>query len=205
MGATTEPGTDERADVFAALWDAHAARVQAYARRRVGPDLAEEVVAETFLVAWRRLDRVAPDPLPWLLVVARNTIANQRRATGRRDALTVELAGFAAVVTTTAAPDVGVVERQALLRALAALSAAEREALLLVGWDGLEAADAAAVAGCSVSAFRMRLSRARRRLAAAADEVPEPTGHPHSTGLAPARPSATPEVVTVHELFGDRP
>lgn len=201
----TEPGTNERAEAFAALWDAHAARVLGYARRRVGPDAAEEVVAETFLVAWRRLDRVPPEPLPWLLVVARNTIANQRRATGRRDALTVELAGFAAVVTTAAAPDVGVVERQALLRALAALSAAEREALLLVGWDGLEAADAAAVAGCSVTAFRMRLSRARRRLAAAADEAPEPTGPPHSTGLDPTRPSATPEVVTAHQLFGDRP
>lgn len=56
---------------FVALWTEHAPRVMAYALRHVGPDGAEDVVAETFLVAWRRLDRVPEDALPWLLVVAR--------------------------------------------------------------------------------------------------------------------------------------
>ncbi len=94
MGPQERPPDDGGdAQRFAALWDAHASRVQAYALRRVGADAAEEIVAETFLVAWRRLAQVPGDPLPWLLVVARNTIANQRRSGYRRRVLAEELSG----------------------------------------------------------------------------------------------------------------
>ncbi len=92
--------------------------------------------------------------------------------------------------------DVGVAEREALLRALARLSPAEREALLLVGWDGLDARAAATVAGCTVTAFRMRLSRARRRLADAAD------ADPPSERAARREPTAT---CSIKDLLGGRP
>lgn len=69
---------------FEELFRAESARVLTYARLRVGADAAEDVVAETFAVAWRRWDQVPVDePRAWLLAVARRVIANHHR-TGRR-------------------------------------------------------------------------------------------------------------------------
>jgi len=160
---------DGEAVRFTALWEEHADRVLAYARRHVAPDDAQEVVAETFLVAWRRLADVPGTALPWLLVVARNTIANHRRSGYRRALLDCELARLEAVAASAVAAEVTAAERTSALSRLAALSPVEREALLLVAWDGLTPAQAAQVAGCSVSAFHVRLFRGRRRLEAAED------------------------------------
>ncbi|MPR00389.1 sigma-70 family RNA polymerase sigma factor [Modestobacter sp. I12A-02628] len=154
---------DDGAVRFTALWEAHAGRVLAYATRHVGAHDAQEVVAETFLVAWRRLADVPGQPLPWLLVVARNTVANHRRSSHRGAVLQGELARLQETAAGAGA-DVTATDRAAALARLAALSAKEREALLLVNWDGLSPSDAAQVAGCSVSAFHVRLHRARRRL-----------------------------------------
>lgn len=166
---------------FAALWDRYAPRVQAYAMRHVERDAAQEVVAETFLVAWRRLADVPGEPLPWLLVVARNTVRNHRRSAYRRRQLHAALAGLAPVPHEDTTELVG--QRQALLRALAAMPAAEREAALLVAWDGLTPAQGAAVQGCTVAAFKMRVSRARRRLSSATDG-PEPEPPPTAAPAA---------------------
>jgi hypothetical protein len=68
------------------MFDRHAQRVYAYAARRSSPDMASEVVAETFLIAWQKLDAVPADPLPWLLNVAGKVLANRRRSSLRRDA-----------------------------------------------------------------------------------------------------------------------
>jgi len=155
---------------FNELWQAHADRVLAYATRHVGPDAAQEVVAETFLVAWRRLADLPGAELPWLLVVARNTVANHRRSAYRRSLLHTELAYLQETAAPSQAADVTVTDRAQTLTALAQLSDKEREALLLVTWDGLTAADAARVAGCTVSAFHVRLFRARRRFRDAADD-----------------------------------
>ena len=154
------PGSD--ALRFTALWEAYAGRVLAYALRHTDRDLAQEIVSETFLVAWRRLADIPGDPLPWLLVVARNTVKNQRRS-GYRQALIAEEINRLHEVAAPGADDV-VTERAAVLAALAALTSKEREALLLVAWDGLSPADAARVAGCSVPTFQVRLFRARRRV-----------------------------------------
>ncbi len=70
-----------------ALYAEHAAAVHAYARRRTDPASAEDLVAETFLVAWRRLDRVPADALPWLYATAGRLLANHRRGEARRAAL----------------------------------------------------------------------------------------------------------------------
>jgi len=162
-----------------ALYAEHAAAVHAYARRRTDPASAEDLVAETFLVAWRRLHRVPPDALPWLYATAGRLLANQRRGEARRAALTARIGrertlatGAGAVgVAAAAAGDGGGSELsddgERLLRALAALRPADREALLLTAWEGLEPARAAAAAGCSKAAFHVRLHRARRRLEAA--------------------------------------
>jgi RNA polymerase sigma-70 factor (ECF subfamily) len=170
----TNPGaTSDEVDRFVALWESCAHRVHAYATRHVGANAAEEVVAETFLVAWRRLTDVPGDPLPWLIVVARNTIANARRSAYRARTLEAELTRLAeAAAPSATGPEPAVVDRDVMLRGLARLTAVEREALLLIAWDGLTAAQAAAAAGCSTTTFYVRLHRARRRLAGLVDDPP---------------------------------
>lgn len=150
---------------FTAMFDELAPRVFAYARRHCERSAAQDVVSETFAVAWRRFADVPSEALPWLLTVARNVISTSRRGARRRDALFDSLAALERLAGPVAGPDQTVVERDMLLNALGELSAAEREALLLVAWDGLTNTDAAKVAQCSQRAFEVRLSRARARLA----------------------------------------
>src|SRR2546427_8659686 len=82
----------ERAARFEAMFDHPAGRVYAYAARRSTPDVANEAVSETFLIAWRKLDAVPADPLPWLLNVTGKVLANRRRSDQRREAFTTERA-----------------------------------------------------------------------------------------------------------------
>jgi RNA polymerase sigma-70 factor (ECF subfamily) len=166
--AERAPASD-RGTRFDALFAAHFAAVRAYVVRRSGGAPVDDVLSEVFLVAWRRLDAVPEDGLPWLLGVARRVLANQRRGDARRAALIGRLAD--------ALPRSRVVEPAgnvfgSLGEAIGALSAPEREALLLVAWEGLEPRRAARVVGCTPAAFRARLYRARRRLAAHLGESP---------------------------------
>lgn len=141
-----------------ALFRRHYRDVAAYARRRAAPDLVEDVVAETFLVAWRRLDEVPEDARPWLLGVARKTLSTQRRAGARRLSLLSKIAAQPAPRGTESPDDLGVAD------ALARLSEGDREAITLVAWDGLSPSEAAVVVGQSAVAFRVRLHRAKKRL-----------------------------------------
>jgi len=163
---------DETSDRLTALFREHSARVYAYARRHVEETHCDDVVSETFLVAWRRPGKVPQDALPWLLVVARNVIANQRRTSRRADDV-----WFAAVrqgwTATSPSADQEVLEREAMMAALETCTRPEREALLLTAWDGLTAEQGAAVAGCSTGAFTVRLHRARARLRAALSRPPD--------------------------------
>lgn len=148
-----------RRERFEQVFDAHYRAVSAYALRRASPAEAEDAVAETFLVAWRRLDDVPEDAKPWLLGVTRRVLANQRRAAGRRDALTQRVAH-----ERDGEPELP--RRSPILHALQRLSEGDREVLLLFAWDGLSAQEAAATLGCSRTAVKVRLHRARRRLRA---------------------------------------
>jgi RNA polymerase sigma-70 factor (ECF subfamily) len=139
-------------------------RVFAYVRRQCDFASAQDIVSDTFLVAWRRWSDLPDSPLPWLLVVARNTMANRRRHEQRQDRLTETVVRLERVAGPAASADQGILERETMFTALADLTELEREALLLVAWDGLGNRDAARVAGCSVRAFEVRLSRARARL-----------------------------------------
>lgn len=170
-----------KSTAFERAWRDLAPKVQAYACRHVGVEAAQDIVAETFLVAWRHWDHPPSDPLPWLLVVARNTIANQRRALRRSWALSAQLANLARLAAPADAVDVSAAQREEALGALARLSEREREAVLLAAWDGLTPGQAALVAGCSVGAFKVRLSRARSRLTdltADPDREPDPSQQP---------------------------
>jgi RNA polymerase sigma factor (sigma-70 family) len=154
---------------FEQFFRAHYARVLAYIVRRL-PDraAAEDLAAETFLIAWRRRDDVPADPLPWLFVVARNVLNNSRRAAQRRDELAQRLGADTVTGGVDADLDEPVaIESQRLMQALARLKEADREVLMLSSWDGLDRSRAAAVLGCSENTFAVRLHRARRRLAGA--------------------------------------
>lgn len=146
-----------------ALYSCHAEQVFAYASRRVGTDDAADVVADTFLVAWRRLDDVPEDALPWLYAAARNVISNARRAQFRRDALRSRLATMEGTETDDD-PAPGIEARADIVAAMRLLPAPEREALMLVAWEDLEPRRAAAVMGCSPGTFAVRVHRGRRHL-----------------------------------------
>jgi len=152
---------------FERIFRAHFGRILAYARRRTSdPGTAEEVAAETFLVAWRRLDEVPDEPLPWLYGVARKVLANTVRGAARRTALHallqqeahVRAADLSEQVRFTPSADTP------LLDALRRLDPDDREVLLLIGWEGLSQRECARAFGCSESALARRLRRARRRL-----------------------------------------
>ena len=166
----------ERRARLEALFAEHAAAVRAYAIRRIGPEAADDTVSEVFVVACRRLEHVPADALPWLLACARRVLANQRRGARRRDALVDRLHGQPAPVLPQ--PNAA---GSPLLTALAGLSQRDREVLLLIAWEGLDPARAAAALECSRAAFAVRLHRARRRLAAALDRAE----HPDSTARTP--------------------
>ena len=166
---------------FEALFREHYAAVRGYALRRAPADQAQDAVAETFLVAWRRLDDVPDDPLPWLYGVARRVLANQRRSASRGAALERRLAA-AETVSRSGDPGERAGEAEAVRAALGRLKERDREALMLVAWHGLSGERAARAAGCSRATFAVRLHRARARLAAelaspdAADRLSRPDG-----------------------------
>jgi len=181
-GVTQTEEVEAQAQRFSTLWAEYSPRVMAYAQRHVDHSMAQDVVAETFLVAWRRLEDVPGHPLPWLLVVARNTISSQRRSRYRQDLGASEFERLERVAEPATGADVVATERASMLSGLASLTFKQREALLLVAWDGLSPEQAAKVAGCATSAFRVRLCRARRRLRSTIDANARPpadaTEHP---------------------------
>lgn len=163
-------------DAFTAMYTEHHARVYAYAVSRAGRQLAEEVVGETFLVAWRRRAAVPRDSLPWLLGVARNVVRERYRAEVRQRSIGEELRAWVGEQELYAA-DVAdrVADRAAVLAALARLSEDDREVLTLLAWHGLSTSEAARVVGCTTATYAVRLHRARKRLERAmapADDSP---------------------------------
>ena len=164
--------TNERRLRFEELYAAHHASLLGYALRRTdNTDDAADVLAETFLTAWRRLDDVPPGPQArlWLYGTARRVLANQRRGELRRLALADRLR--ADVAASYRPPDFsgGLQETAAAFRRL---PEADRELLALAGWEGLDPGQIATVLGCSRNAARIRLHRARRRFVAELDRHP---------------------------------
>jgi RNA polymerase sigma-70 factor (ECF subfamily) len=153
-------------------------RVLAYALRRTeGREVAEEVVSETFLIAWRRLEAVPLEPLPWLLGTARKVLGHRRRSERRRAAhLTVSSLEGVEVADPQAPVAERLAQKESLAAAFAALPERDREILTLVAWEGLAPREGAQVLGCSTAAFTLRLHRARRRLSKELAAVGHPPG-----------------------------
>jgi RNA polymerase sigma-70 factor, ECF subfamily len=147
-----------RAERFANLYAAHYGAVHAYGARRVGPDAADEIAAETFLVAWRRFDQLPAEALPWLYGVARNVVCRHRMKTGR------QLQTLEALQREPTVGDSGDDDDARLWTAWAELRDGDREVLALIAWEELSVAEAARVLGCPAAVFSVRLHRARRRL-----------------------------------------
>jgi RNA polymerase sigma-70 factor, ECF subfamily len=147
------------------LFREHYESVLAYARRRAPVEVADDVAAETFAIAWRKADSIPPEPLPWLLGVAHRVLSTQRRSTQRRGRLRQRLAE----TFEPGQPSDEVDGR--LTEALGRLSDRDREALLLVAWEGLAPREAAVVVGLTPTGFSVRLHRARRRLRKALDSA----------------------------------
>jgi RNA polymerase sigma-70 factor, ECF subfamily len=166
-------------DRFRLIYAGNFDHLLAYALRRVDqPADAADVVAETFLVAWRR-HREIPDGAEarlWLYGVARRVLANHLRGGVRRERLGVRLRQRLAAVVT---PDPGaeVSARLTVRAALARLGDLDREVLTLTVWEGLEPREAAAVLQVSPAVVRTRLSRARARLRELLGDDPGPPGH----------------------------
>jgi RNA polymerase sigma factor (sigma-70 family) len=180
----TGSSADGRARQFTELFRTCYGPVFAYVRRHVGADIAQDIVAETFLAAWRNLCELPPDPLPWLYRAAHFAIANQRRALARSDPLN----GRARQLTSVTAPDHAelVAADLALATAFRSLSETDREVLRLAAWEGLTVTGIGEVIGCSPAAAKARLHRARQRLSCklAADRPPPETRSPvHTTTI----------------------
>jgi len=164
------------------------AAVWRYARRRCATSAdADDVVAETFAVAWRRRADVPWDGSArlWLLGTARRVLANQRRSQVRQDRLRLRAAG---VVPPFAAPAEAEAEAEGgeLWQALSRLSPDDRDLLIMRAWDELPVQDMAVLLGCTPNAASLRLHKARRRLAAALGRT-EVTGS--RTSPARSRPA----------------
>lgn len=182
--ASTLPPPEDRLDQ---LWRAYAPAVVRYARRRVLPAEVDEVVAETFVVAWRRLDDVPDMALPWLLGVARGVSANVLRAARRRSALTDRI--IAEVPLRPAHPAEASLSAK-VEAALDALRPDDRELLTLLAWDGLTREQAAEALDVSRGTLAVRLYRVRRRMRAVLAETISPTSPDGAAALLPHKGQA---------------
>jgi RNA polymerase sigma factor (sigma-70 family) len=144
-------------------------RVLAYARSVASRENADDAVAETYAVAWRRQRDIPRNAeLGWLIGVTRRVLANARRSRRRSGALHALLDLQPRMHGADPAEEI---EDGVLRGALLSLSRLDREAVLLTAWFDLSSADAAQALGITPSAFRMRAARARRRLRAAHHET----------------------------------
>ena len=157
---------DQREHRFCRLYEANFRPVQAYAVNRLArPDDVADVVAEVFMIAWRRLADVPPPPHDrfWLYGTARRVIAKRYRSASRWHNLLGRLAAEQRPRAQAAQP-ADDPARERLLAAIRELKPAYREALLLVHWEQLTYAEAAEALGCSVNAVGLRVHRAKERL-----------------------------------------
>lgn len=149
---------------FRALFTDWYSAVRRYAHHRgLSPSDGDDLVAEVFTIAWRRIDDVPEDAVPWLFVVARNVLRNMRRGEQRRGRMLARLPRPDARLPPEPEP-ADDVER--VRKALATLGPRDRELLVLIAWDGLTPQQAATALGWTPGATRVRLHRARARLAA---------------------------------------
>ncbi len=158
-------------EAFGVLFDRHADAVFGFFVRRVRRREAADLVAETFRVAFDSRNRFDPDRArirPWLYGIATNVLRHHQRSRGRESRALLRLLP---PTTTAAGPEDALVasldaaaEWPAVAAAVARLAPRDREALLLLAWEGLTYAEIAEVVGVPVGTVRSRVNRARRQL-----------------------------------------
>jgi RNA polymerase sigma-70 factor (ECF subfamily) len=159
---------------FIDLYERFYRPVYAYCRRRTTAEKVDDAVADTFLVAWRKIDQVprGSEVLPWLMGVAYRVLGTQWRGSSRSKKLDRKLTsiGHEAPIR----PDEVILVReqsQQVLAAHAALKQTDREILLLAAWEELPQADIAVVLNISIGAVRQRLHEAKKNLAKEYDRL----------------------------------
>ena len=156
-------------DELTRLFERYAPRLRGYARRHAGASEADDLVAEAFVVAFRRwhdLPTEDAEVWAWLVATVRRLTANQRRRRTTRERYVIDALREGWRLTSIGSHEDAIAEREECLAALAALSESDRELLLLIAWEGLSAVEAAHVLGIRANALAVRLYRARQRLAA---------------------------------------
>lgn len=167
---------------FRSLYNRHFDSIHSYFLRRTGVASAQDLTAEVFLVAWRRIGDVprGEETLLWLYGVAANVAAHQRRSVARSARLETKLRSVSANGFDELEPQV--VRRAEYDRVLAAadrLRPADQEILRLAAWEELPHDQISRLLGCSVAAVDQRLHRARKRLAKEYQKVRAP-GRPQT-------------------------
>jgi RNA polymerase sigma-70 factor (ECF subfamily) len=151
---------------FETLHRAHYADLVRYFSRRGMADLADDLAAEVFVIAWRKIPTGLEAPRPWLFGVARKVLGNARRTHDRKQSLDIHIEAEAQDLRApkVASHSGAIAIRIDLQRAWNRLSRADQEILALTAWEGLTAAEASEVLHLRRSGAAMRLSRARQRL-----------------------------------------
>jgi RNA polymerase sigma factor (sigma-70 family) len=155
-----------REAAFRTMYSAHYRQIAAYANRRVThPEDADDLVAEIFLVAWRRLEDVPGGDLtlPWLYGVARRVLSQSRRSRQRQERLVAKVGRLWGRADTGSTPYERLDDQEIVHQALARLRPDDQELLRLAEWEELSQAELAVVFECSVNAVAIRLHRAHRR------------------------------------------
>lgn len=152
--------------------------VQRYVRRRVDADSVDDVVADTMMTLWRRLEDVPPNArLPWAYGVARRHVANHRRTAGRH----LKLVRRVETEPRPTPAGEGPLDAE-LHTALGALADSDRELLHLWAWEQLEPAEIGVVMGLTANAASIRLHRAKKKLGEILEEARKneaSSGHSH--------------------------
>lgn len=161
--------------------------IQRYARRRVASHAVDDIVSDTLMTLWRRLDDV-PDSarLPWAYGVARHHIANHRRSTSRNLRLVRRTQSEPAHPSEVDGPLDPEIDE-----AMSALSEGDRELLRLWAWEQLEAAEIGQVMGLTANAAAIRLHRAKKKFGENLETARKNTatgGHSSSASRKEARP-----------------
>lgn len=163
---------DGRRDRFEEIAPTLIEPVRRFLARRTDPDTAEDVLADTLLVCWRRAEELPDLPLPWVYAVARNCLHNAERSARRQERVAVRLAAQPTAPEPAGDP--------ALQEALAALRPEEAELLRLWAWERLKPAEIAVVLGITPNAASTRLLRAKRKLSDRLRQSGAVAGHEES-------------------------
>jgi RNA polymerase sigma-70 factor (ECF subfamily) len=180
--------------LFAEIFDRHAAIVFRFLVRRVGRDTADDLLGETFRIAFQRrtsFDQARPNAMPWLYGIAGNLMSKHRRTEARRLHATARLIGTASHEPLADVVVAGMAARAiwpVVAAGIAELPDGERDALLLYAWEELSYEEIAVALEIPVGTVRSRLNRARRRLR----ELVGPNGKEHGQNQTPTAPGIEP-------------